>query len=205
MEDKLNDEDRYAEYRKKKQAEEENNNAFTFGANTDEGAAQEDNNDNITVGPERCTKGHKLIALKTPLLKPDEEDENSYSQVNTAICKFRNCKRFDNVEQGQNKKGLNEIDLTRETFYACQYDHCLQDVFAVHQECYGGPQQELIVEEETKGAEAGDEEEKYEEPDEIRSFIEDTKFEDSLSTNHKARTVDEHMFVRCYGNTSSNG
>ena len=153
-------EDRYAGLRA--QEAEERKKAFG-GFDPNEGQSRRkrrDSNEGVTVGPEKCKKGHKLVAFKrTPLLQPNVDEEGAYNQVTSATCKFKNCKKFDKVEEGQKKEGLNVIDLTAEIFYACQYENCLEDVFAVHQECFGGPQVFLREEEETKGADADAEEE----------------------------------------------
>ena len=138
MQELMQTEDRYEELRKK-EAEERKN---VFGFDPNEGGPKRKRRDSneLTVGPEKCKKGHKLVAFKrTPLLQPNVDEDGAYNQVTTAICKFKNCKKFDKVEPGQSKEGLNLIDLTAEIFYACQYENCLDDVFAVHQECFGGP------------------------------------------------------------------
>ena len=64
----MDNEDRYAELRKREA--EEKRKAFG-GFDMNEGASRRKRRDSneITVGPEKCKKGHKLVAFKrTPLL-----------------------------------------------------------------------------------------------------------------------------------------
>ena len=92
---------------------------------------------NQNRGPDRCLLGHALHRCEnTSLLVLDEEDDSLYRTVNGGQCKYKYCKKNDNINSGI----AIMIDYLSEVFYACKFDCCH---FAVHEACYGGERMEV--------------------------------------------------------------
>ena len=86
---------------------------------------------NQNRGPDRCLLGHALYRCENTSLYFLDEEDDSVQTVNGGQCKYKHCKKNDDINSGV----ATMIDYLSEVFYACKYNCCH---FSVHESCYGG-------------------------------------------------------------------